>query len=127
MKETGATVLITGGGSGIGTGLAVAFHARGAKVIIEGKTASRLAAVASKHPGMEVEVLDVADADQVTALAARIAGRHPTLNVVINNAGIQTEIDFAGTTPIEPAILAREVDVNLKGLLFVSNAPSADP
>lgn len=122
MTEVGATVLITGGGSGIGAGLAAAVHARGAKVIIAGRTASRLEAVASRHPGMEVEVVDVADSDQVTALALRIADLHPSLDTVINNAGIQTEIDFAGTAPIEPAILVREVDVNLKGLLFVSNA-----
>jgi len=122
MTRTKATVLITGGGSGIGAGLASALHAREAKVIIVGKTRSRLEAVASRHPGMEIEVVDVADSEQVTALAARIVERHPDLDTVINNAGIQTEVDFAGVAPIEPAILAREVDVNLKGLLYVSNA-----
>jgi uncharacterized oxidoreductase len=122
MTVSKTTVVITGGGSGIGAGLAAAFHARGSKVIIAGRTGSRLEAVASRHPGMEIEVVDVADPDQVTALAARVAERHPNLDTVINNAGIQTEVDFAGVAPIEPAILAREVDVNLKGLLYVSNA-----
>lgn len=118
----GSTVLITGGGSGIGAGLAAAFHARGAKVIIAGQTVSRLEALAARHPGMEVETVDVAEPEQVAALAARIAERHPRLDTVINNAGIQTEISFAGAASIDPALLAREVDVNLKGLLYVSNA-----
>lgn len=118
----GSTVLITGGGSGIGAGLAAAFHARGARVIIAGQTASRLEAVAARHPGMEVETVDVSDPDQVAALAASIAKRHPGLDTVINNAGIQTQLDFISDAPIEPATLAREVDVNLKGLLYVSNA-----
>lgn len=118
----GLTVLITGGGSGIGAGLAAAFHARGAKVIIAGRTASRLKAVAARHPDMEVETVDVADPEQVAALAARIAERHPNLDTVINNAGIQTEISFAEAASIDPTLLAREVDVNLKGLLYVSNA-----
>jgi uncharacterized oxidoreductase len=118
----GSTVLITGGGSGIGAGLGAAFHARGAKVIIAGQTPSRLEAVAARHPGMEIETVDVSDLDQVAALAARMAERHPGLDTVINNAGIQTQFDFGGGAPIEPATLAREVDVNLKGLLYVSNA-----
>lgn len=122
MTGAGSTVLITGGGSGIGAGLAAAFHARGTKVIIAGQTAARLEAVAARHPGMEAEVVDVADPEQVAALAARIAERHPSLDTVINNAGIQTEINFAGAAPIDPVVLVREVDVNLKGLLYVSNA-----
>jgi uncharacterized oxidoreductase len=117
-----STVLVTGGGSGIGAGLAAAFHARGAKVIIAGRTRSRLEAVAAKHRGMEIEVLDVADPDQVWALAARISTRFPSLDTVINNAGIQTQFDFTKDEAPDPALLGREVDVNLKGLIFVANA-----
>lgn len=52
-----ATVLVTGGGSGIRAGLASAFHARGATVIIVGRTPTRLQAVADRHPGTEVEAV----------------------------------------------------------------------
>lgn len=120
--QSTSTILVTGGGSGIGAGLATAFHARGAKVIIAGRTMASLEAVARRHPGMETEVVDVADADQVTALAARIAARHPHLETVVNNAGIQTLLDFSAQDPLDPALIAREIDVNLKGLIFVSNA-----
>lgn len=121
-RDADATILVTGGGSGIGAGLASAFHARGATVIIAGRSAENLAAVAARHEGMETEIVDVSDAGQVAALATRIAQRHPTLDTVINNAGIQTEIDFASDTPIDPAVIGREVDINLKGLIFVTNA-----
>jgi len=122
MSPAPSTILITGGGSGIGAAMAAAFHARGAKVIIAGKTQSRLEAVAARYPGMETEIVDVADAAQVAALAMRIGERHPQLDTVINNAGIQNEIDFTAPGPIDPHALTSEVDVNLKGLLYVSNA-----
>lgn len=121
-RDTGRTILITGGGSGIGAGLASAFHARGATVIIAGRTEQRLAAVATDHPGMEIEIVDVANADQVSALANRMAARYPSLDTVINNAGIQSEFDFGQSTPIDPALLGREIDVNLKGLIYITNA-----
>lgn len=121
-RDIGSTVLVTGGGSGIGTGLASVFHRRGANVIIAGWTGERLAAVAARHPGMETEIVDVAKADQVADLAVRIAARHPTLDTVINSAGIETQLDFTQAEAIDPAILGREVDVNLKGLLYVTNA-----
>lgn len=118
----GSTVLVTGGSSGIGGGLAAAFHARGATVIIAGRDQARLAAFAAPYPGMATEMVDVADAEQIAALAARMAERHPALDTAINNAGVQTEIDFAANAPIDPALIAREIDINLKGLILVTNA-----
>ena len=114
------TVLITGGRSGIGAGLAAAFHVRGAQVIVAGRTRERLDAVAARHTGMVVEVVDVAEADQVEALADRVAARWPNLDTVVNNAGIQTLLDFR--EPVDPALITREIDVNLKGLILVANA-----
>jgi uncharacterized oxidoreductase len=66
---TPRTVFITGGGSGIGMGLARAYHARGAQVIIAGRTLATLQAVAADCPGMQTEVLDVADPTALTACA----------------------------------------------------------
>jgi uncharacterized oxidoreductase len=116
------TVLITGGGSGIGAGLARAFHARGAKVIIAGRSLDRLEAVAGRHPGMAVEVLDVADAGQVSALAARVASRWPDLDTVVNNAGVQTLLDFRQPETLDHAAITREIDINLKGVISVAAA-----
>ena len=116
------TILVTGGGSGIGAGLASAFHARGAKVVIAGRTRERLDAVAARHPGMDVSVVDVADPDQVATLAEEISARWSGLNTVINNAGVQTLFDFTKPDALDAAALGQEIDINLKGVVHVANA-----
>jgi uncharacterized oxidoreductase len=116
------TLFITGGGSGIGMGLASAFHARGATVIIAGRNRASLEAVAAKHPGILVEDIDVADAASVAACAARVAASHPGLTTLINNAGVQQVLDFSGSAPLPVEAIALEIDINLKGLILVSNA-----
>ncbi|MBU2359425.1 MAG: SDR family NAD(P)-dependent oxidoreductase [Alphaproteobacteria bacterium] len=116
------TVFVTGGGSGIGAGLARAFHARGDTVIIAGRTRKSLDAVASECSGMEAEELDVSDPASIAECAARVTARHPALDLVINNAGIQQILDFSdGPLPPDDDI-AREIDINLKGLILVSKA-----
>lgn len=115
------TVFITGGGSGIGAGLARAFHGRGAQVIIAGRDAEKLGRVVAECPGMESVVLDVTDGAAVERCAAELGARHPGLNVVINNAGVQDLIDFTGEPPSLRA-LDREIDINLKGLIYVTAA-----
>lgn len=115
-------VFITGGGSGIGLGLAGAFHARGSTVIIGGRNRASLEAVAARHPGMEVEEIDVADPASVADCAARVAVRHPNMSTVINNAGVQKLLDFSAAAPLAAEDLAEEIDINLKGLILVTNA-----
>jgi uncharacterized oxidoreductase len=117
MQET---VLVTGGASGIGRGLAGAFHALGARVIIAGRDMAALQAVVAGHPGMVAEHVDVMDSASITALAARVATTHPGLTMVINNAGLQQVLDF--TQAVDPAAIAREVATNLTGLMQVSAA-----
>ncbi len=96
MDITGNTILITGGGSGIGQGLAEAFHAKGNRVIVAGRRAEPLEAVARANPGMATALLDVADAASIEALAARVVAEFPALNAVIHNAGIMRAEDLAG-------------------------------
>lgn len=88
MRVTDNTILITGGGSGIGRALAEAFHRLGNRVIIAGRRQAALDEVAAANPGMATAVLDVTSADDVVRFARAIAREHPTLNVLVNNAGI---------------------------------------
>lgn len=119
---TDATIFITGGNAGIGLGLAQAYHARGARVIIGGRDAARLEQVAAEHPGMEWLLMDVADLAAVTAGAALLAERAPGLNLLINNAGVQRLLDFGAAESPAPGAADAEIATNLSGLINVTAA-----
>ncbi len=88
MQISGNTILITGGGSGIGRGLAESFHALGNKVIIAGRRQSVLDETTAANPGVASLAFDVEDRDAIRVFAAKVTAEHPDLNVLINNAGI---------------------------------------
>lgn len=94
MQLNGTTILITGGNSGIGRGLASAFHALGNQVIITGRRQDTLDATVAAHPGMHGLLLDVADAADVRRGAAELIRDFPQLSAVIHNAGIMAEEDL---------------------------------
>lgn len=116
MKLSGNVVLITGGGTGIGRGLAEAIIARGNTVIVAGRRAEVLAEVV----GAESLMMDVGDPATIIAGAREVLARHPDLNVVVNNAGIMTDDDPA--EPIDDAALVRIVTTNLLGPIRVISA-----
>jgi uncharacterized oxidoreductase len=88
MKMTGNTILITGGGSGIGRGLAEAFYALGNQVIIAGRRKQVLEATVKANPGMHALQIDLEDSGGLRSVAAKVVKQFPALNVLINNAGI---------------------------------------
>jgi uncharacterized oxidoreductase len=81
-------ILITGGGSGIGRGLAESFHKLGNQVIISGRRKNVLDEVTAANPGMKSLTLDIEDPAGVKAFAAKVIAEFPKLNVVVHNAGI---------------------------------------
>jgi uncharacterized oxidoreductase len=95
MQMTGNTILVTGGGTGIGRGLAESFHRLGNQVVIAGRRREPLEAVAKANPGMQYLSLDQGESAEVRRFAAELTDRYPDLNVVINNAGIQRLEDLS--------------------------------
>jgi uncharacterized oxidoreductase len=88
MQITGNTILITGGGSGIGRALAEAFHAEGNQVVIAGRRKELLDETTAANPGMKSAIFDIGNGNAIPSFADKLEVDFPALNVVIHNAGI---------------------------------------
>jgi len=112
MNTSGHTILITGGGSGIGRALAEAFHRRGNRVIIAGRRQAVLDEVAKANPGIATAVLDVTSAQDIDRFTQQLARDFPTLDVLVNNAGIMQLEDWTAQTP-DTAVAQATIATNL--------------
>jgi uncharacterized oxidoreductase len=112
MKISGNTILVTGGGSGIGRGLAEAFHCLENHVIIAGRKEGVLQEVTAANAGMQYFVFDQDSLDGSQKLAMNMQIRFPNLNVLVNNAGIQRVEDL---TSGEIADAEATINTNLLG------------
>jgi uncharacterized oxidoreductase len=121
MNMTGNTILITGGGSGIGQGLAKALHDAGNQIIISGRRIEALTETAAANPGMAFEVLDMQDAAAIAAVSAQVAAKFPTLNVLVNNAGIMLAEDLLAE-PVDLALSENMITTNLLGPIRLTSA-----
>ena len=118
MDVSNRTVLVTGGGSGIGLALGTRFLAAGSRVLICGRRSEVLEAAAKSHPGIVTRVADLESPEGRTELARWATAEFPALDVVVQNAGIQrrTEIatdDFAGTRS--------EIAINLEAPIHLTS------
>jgi uncharacterized oxidoreductase len=119
MQMTGNTILVTGGGTGIGRGLAESFHQLGNKVIIAGRRLEPLKAVVEANPGIQYLSLDQGDAGDIRRFAIELSDSYPELNVLVNNAGIQRVEDLKSGGPGTAEL---SVAINLLGPIRLTAA-----
>jgi len=118
MKLTNNTILITGGGSGIGLALAKTFRKAGNEVIVSNRSKERLAK--AKAEGFAAYEVDMSDAGDIQALARRVMADYPALNGVIQNAGIMQAENLR--TGNSGQVQDETVAVNLLGPMRLNNA-----
>jgi short-subunit dehydrogenase involved in D-alanine esterification of teichoic acids len=91
---SGNTVLITGGASGIGLSIAKAFLRSKNTVIICGRNRNKLDQAKKEYPEIHTIQCDVSNRTEVTRMSERLKSSFPSLNILINNAGVQHQYDF---------------------------------
>jgi uncharacterized oxidoreductase len=121
MNISGNTILITGGGSGIGRALAEALHAKGNRIVIAGRRQPVLDEVIKANPGMASMLLDIQDKADIEAFARQAVERFPSLNVVLNNAGIMQPENLMAA-PDNLATAEDTIATNLLGPIRLTSA-----
>jgi uncharacterized oxidoreductase len=135
MKLSDNKILITGGASGIGLGLAEQFLKENNTVIICGRRASALAEAKAKFPELLTKQCDLSSESERVELFNWVSKEHPDLNVLVNNAGIQqwmspTDADFYKrakeeiTTNIEAPLHLTSLFLAHKSLSAIMNVTS---
>ncbi|MDP4224237.1 MAG: SDR family NAD(P)-dependent oxidoreductase, partial [Bacteroidota bacterium] len=113
MNIGGNTVLITGGATGIGFAFAEYFLEAGNEVVICGRREKKLIEARGKHPELHIRVCDIASDYDRRSLFDWISSDFSNLNVLVNNAGIQREINF--TNGLSEFIRGEnEISINLE-------------
>ncbi len=120
MKETGNTILVTGGSSGIGREYARRWHDAGNTVIVAARSQDGLKETAEGRENLHWLELDVADETTIDAFARILLDRFPELNVLVNNAGIMPFEDLTGERDL--AEVEKVVAINLLGPIRLTNA-----
>lgn len=119
MKKSGNTILITGGATGIGLAIAKAFLKNGNEVIICGRRREKLRVAKSSIPDLHIKICDITNKRSRLALVKWATKRFKSLNVLVNNAGIQRSVDFT-RGPKDLIKAEAEIAVNLTAPIQLS-------
>lgn len=119
MELSNQKILITGGASGIGLGLAERFLKENNTVIICGRREATLKEIADRYPAIITKACDLSvEADRI-ALYHWIAAEHPDLNILVNNAGIQNWMSISDPDFYEKA--NEEITTNILAPVHLAN------
>jgi uncharacterized oxidoreductase len=119
MELSGNCCLITGGETGIGYAMAESFLAAGSEVIICGRRKERLLEAQGKHPDLQIKVCNVAEQAERKELVEWATGNFRKLNILVNNAGVQRDIDFTkGIGEFQAG--ENEITINLEAPIVLS-------
>ncbi|GGO91598.1 SDR family oxidoreductase [Stakelama pacifica] len=121
MLLTGRTILITGGTSGIGRGLAETFHQLGNQVIIAGRRQPLIDEITAACPGMHGVQVNMRDPAAIAHLVDEVGALFPDLDVLVNNAGISRLEAWDGDT-IDIATSLSIIETNIVGVLRLTAA-----
>jgi NADP-dependent 3-hydroxy acid dehydrogenase YdfG len=119
-KLTGKTVLVTGGGSGIGAASAKALLDEGAKVAIAGRNQKKLDDLAKQLGNVLPIACDVSDQKQVAALVKRVSEKLGPIDILVNNAG--TNLKERTFRELTPEAWDRLIRTNLDGAFYAIHA-----
>jgi uncharacterized oxidoreductase len=113
MKLNQKTILITGGSSGIGLELARQLLGQGNTVIVTGRDQAKLDAAKKTLPKLHTFKSDVSDPAAIKMLSDHVLAQFPTLDVLINNAGIMRNLNLNQDRDLND--VTREIEINLSG------------
>jgi uncharacterized oxidoreductase len=119
VEISGNTILITGGASGIGLALTERFLNADNKVIIVGRREEKLREVKDKFPNLYTKVCDVSKQEDRESLFKWITREFPTINILINNAGIQQRVNLLKADK-DWGYYQKEVAINIEGPIHLT-------
>ena len=119
MKIEDKTILITGGGSGIGLAIATKLSQEGAKVIICGRNEQKLERARAANPQLQTAVCDVTKDAQIKSLVEKVEGEFGGIDILVNNAGVFEIVDYNGGASME--VQEKEIAIDFTGPIRVFN------